>query len=69
MSLHDGGLQQLQRMDRVQAIEGMMAYNKMAEQVKSFLQTFKETGKTVTKEDVEKFFQVGWRCIDEHLVC
>ncbi|RUS13732.1 hypothetical protein BC937DRAFT_94867 [Endogone sp. FLAS-F59071] len=75
MSLHDGGLQQLQRMDRVQAIEGMMAYNKMAEQVKSFLQTFKETGKTVTKEDVEKFFQGQLRScdrrklipVDEHL--
>ncbi|RUP47576.1 hypothetical protein BC936DRAFT_145573 [Jimgerdemannia flammicorona] len=57
MSLHDGGLKQLQRMDRVQALEGLTAYNKMAEQVKSFLQTFKDSGRTVTKEDVTKFFE------------
>ncbi|RUS32435.1 hypothetical protein BC938DRAFT_475379 [Jimgerdemannia flammicorona] len=61
MSLHDGGLKQLQRMDRVQALEGLTAYNKMAEQVKSFLQTFKDSGRTVTKEDVTKFFEaVFW---------
>src|ERR1700730_11037465 len=55
-SIFEEGMKQLMRMDRVKAIESTMAYNTMASQIKEFLTNFKDSNKTVTKEDIEGFF-------------
>ncbi|KAI9290069.1 hypothetical protein BC943DRAFT_313222 [Umbelopsis sp. AD052] len=55
-SIFEEGMKQLMRMDRVKAIESTMAYNTMASQIKEFLTNFKDTNKTVTKQDIEGFF-------------
>ncbi|KAI9271964.1 putative zinc finger in N-recognin-domain-containing protein [Sporodiniella umbellata] len=57
-SLLDIGMEQLQRMDRVKALESLMAYQHLAQDLKTYLSSFKDSGKTVTKEDVEAFFAV-----------
>lgn len=58
-SLMEVGMEQLQRVDRVQALESLMAYKTLADDIKSYLETFKNTGKTVTKEDIDAFFAVS----------
>ncbi|KAI8997875.1 hypothetical protein BDB01DRAFT_772728 [Pilobolus umbonatus] len=55
-SVFEIGMEQLQRVDRVQALESLMAYKTLADDIKSYLSAFKESGKIVTKEDVEEFF-------------
>lgn len=55
-SIFEEGMKQLMRMDRVKAIESTIAYNTMASQIKEFLSDFKDTNKTVTKQDIEGFF-------------
>ncbi|KAI8048093.1 hypothetical protein BDF22DRAFT_704326 [Syncephalis plumigaleata] len=55
-SLFDLGMQKLASMDRTQAINGLMAYNQLCGEIKSFLGEFASTGKIVTKTDVEAFF-------------
>jgi E3 ubiquitin-protein ligase UBR7 len=55
-SIFEEGMKQLMRMDRVKAIESTMAYNTMASQIKEFLTNFKDSNRTVTKEDIEGFF-------------
>ncbi|KAI7902047.1 putative zinc finger in N-recognin-domain-containing protein [Cokeromyces recurvatus] len=55
-SLFEIGMEQLQCVDRIKAIESLMAYKSLATDIKSFLETFKDTGKIVTKEDIEAFF-------------
>ncbi|KAL9543807.1 hypothetical protein MBANPS3_007935 [Mucor bainieri] len=55
-SLLEVGMEQLQRMDRVQAIESVRAFQTLASDLKQFFGTFKEEGKIVTKEDVQEYF-------------
>jgi E3 ubiquitin-protein ligase UBR7 len=43
-------------MDRVKAIEGVMAYNYVREKVKTFLQPFAESGQAVSAEDIKAYF-------------
>ncbi|KAI8926532.1 hypothetical protein BC831DRAFT_511593 [Entophlyctis helioformis] len=53
-SLLDAGMKQLDRVDRVQAINGKTALLK--DRLMGFLRTFGETGKVVTKADIDAFF-------------
>ncbi|KAI8330137.1 hypothetical protein BD560DRAFT_416474 [Blakeslea trispora] len=56
-SLLDVGMEQLQRIDRVQVLESLMAYRSLAKDMKDYLETFQSSGKVVTKEDIEAFFE------------
>lgn len=47
----------LSTMDRVKAIEGVMAYNHMKEKVREFLKPFAEGGGVVGAEDVRAYFE------------
>ncbi|WPH00578.1 zf-UBR-domain-containing protein [Acrodontium crateriforme] len=55
-SLLDRGEAALSSMDRVRAIEGVMAYNHVRDKVKSFLQPFAESGRPVGAEDIKAYF-------------
>ncbi|KAG6009016.1 hypothetical protein E4U21_003347 [Claviceps maximensis] len=55
-SLLERGESALRNMDRVRAIEGVMAYNHLKEQLKPFFQQFAESGKAVGAEDIKAYF-------------
>ncbi|KAF2206291.1 hypothetical protein CERZMDRAFT_115820 [Cercospora zeae-maydis SCOH1-5] len=55
-SLLDRGEAALSSMDRVRAIEGVMAYNHIRDKVKAFLQPFAESGQAVGAEDIKAYF-------------
>jgi E3 ubiquitin-protein ligase UBR7 len=60
-SVHSGSLLErgeaaLSSMDRVRAIEGVMAYNHVKDKVKAFLQPFAESGQAVGAEDIKAYF-------------
>lgn len=55
-SLLDRGERALGMVDRVKAIEGVMAYNDLKEKVKGFLKPFAERGEAVGVEDVKRYF-------------
>ncbi|KAF2455209.1 putative zinc finger in N-recognin-domain-containing protein [Lineolata rhizophorae] len=56
-SLLDRGEAALSNVDRVRAIEGVMAYNHLKEKVKSFLAPFAESGRPVGAEDIKAYFE------------
>ena len=56
-SLLDRGEAALSNMDRVRAIEGVMAYNHLKDKVKDFLKPFADSGTAVGAEDVKKYFE------------
>ena len=56
-SLLDRGEAALSNMDRVRAIEGVMAYNHMRDKVKSFLKPFAESGQAVGAGDIKEYFE------------
>ncbi|KAB8346318.1 hypothetical protein FH972_023362 [Carpinus fangiana] len=56
-SLYDRGEAALSAVDRVRAIEGVMAYNHLRDKVKGFLKPFAESGKPVGAEDVKAYFE------------
>ncbi|KAK6513294.1 hypothetical protein TWF281_004934 [Arthrobotrys megalospora] len=56
-SLLDAGEKALSSIDRIRAIEGVMAYNMLKEKVKEFLQPFAEEKRIVCQEDVKKYFE------------
>ncbi|KAK6526211.1 hypothetical protein TWF694_004830 [Orbilia ellipsospora] len=56
-SLLDAGEKALGSIDRVRAIEGVLAYNMLKEKVKEFLQPFAEEKRVVGTEDVKKYFE------------
>lgn len=56
-SLLDRGEAALSNMDRVRAIEGVMAYNHVRDKVKDFLKPFAESGDVVAAEDVKRYFE------------
>ncbi|KAI8971638.1 hypothetical protein BDF20DRAFT_915419 [Mycotypha africana] len=60
-SLLQIGMEQLQHVDRVQVIESLMAYKTLAADIKGYLESFKETGKVVTKKDIQDFFDAKRR--------
>lgn len=55
-SIYDRGEAALSSMDRVKAIEGVMAYNHVRDKVKAFLQPFAESGQAVSAEEVKSYF-------------
>ncbi|ORZ09546.1 hypothetical protein BCR42DRAFT_423629 [Absidia repens] len=55
-SLMEIGMEQLGKMDRVEALDGLRIYHTMLNQIKPFLQTFKDSGKVVTARDIQSFF-------------
>lgn len=55
-SLLERGEAALSSMDRVRAIEGVMAYNHVRDKVKAFLQPFAESGQAVGAEDIKAYF-------------
>ncbi|KAF2147423.1 uncharacterized protein K452DRAFT_261910 [Aplosporella prunicola CBS 121167] len=56
-SLLDRGEAALSNMDRVRAIEGVMVYNHLKDQVKQFLKPFAESGRAVGAEDIKAYFE------------
>lgn len=58
-SLMEVGMEQLQRVDRVQALESLLAYKNLADDIKNYFESFKNTGKIVTKQDIDAFFDVS----------
>ncbi|KAK5628736.1 hypothetical protein RRF57_004451 [Xylaria bambusicola] len=55
-SLYERGESALKNVDRVRAIEGVMAYNNLKEKLKPFFQQFAESGKAVGAEDIKEYF-------------
>lgn len=55
-SLYDRGESALKNVDRVRAIEGVMAYNHLKEKLKPFFQQFAESGQAISAEDIKAHF-------------
>lgn len=55
-SILERGEAALNNMDRVRAIEGVMAYNHVRDKVKDFLKPFAESGQVVSAEEVKAYF-------------
>lgn len=55
-SLLERGESALRNVDRVRAIEGVMAYNHLKERLKPFFQQFAESGRAVGAEDIKAYF-------------
>jgi E3 ubiquitin-protein ligase UBR7 len=56
-SIYDRGEAALSNIDRVRAIEGVMAYNHLRDKVKEFLKPYAEEGKVVSAEDIKAYFE------------
>ncbi|KAF2402614.1 hypothetical protein EJ06DRAFT_580828 [Trichodelitschia bisporula] len=56
-SLLERGEAALSNVDRVRAIEGVMVYNHLKDQVKNFLKPFADSGKAVGAEDIKAYFE------------
>ncbi|KXX81965.1 Protein mlo2 [Madurella mycetomatis] len=55
-SLYDRGESALRNVDRVRAIEGVMAYQHLKDKLMPFFQQFAESGKAVGAEDIKEYF-------------
>ncbi|KAH8808030.1 metaphase-anaphase transition protein-like protein mlo2 [Xylogone sp. PMI_703] len=55
-SIYDLGESALKNVDRVRAIEGVMAYNHLKDKLKPFFQQFAESGKAISAEDIRDYF-------------
>ncbi|KAH8687494.1 putative zinc finger in N-recognin-domain-containing protein [Tricladium varicosporioides] len=55
-SIYDRGESALKNVDRVRAIEGVMAYNHLKDKLKPFFQQFAESGKAISAEDIKAHF-------------
>jgi E3 ubiquitin-protein ligase UBR7 len=55
-SIYERGESALKNVDRVRAIEGVMAYNHLKEKLKPFFQQFAESGKAIGAEDIKAHF-------------
>jgi E3 ubiquitin-protein ligase UBR7 len=55
-SLMQIGMEQLSKMNRVEALDGLRMYQTLWDQIKPFLQTFQESGQVVTASDIQSFF-------------
>ncbi|KAI1734209.1 hypothetical protein F4680DRAFT_361223 [Xylaria scruposa] len=55
-SLYERGESALKNVDRVRAIEGVMAYNNLKEKLKPFFQEFADSGKAIGAEDIKNYF-------------
>lgn len=55
-SIYERGESALKNIDRVKAIEGVMAYNHLKDKLKPFFQQFAESGKAISAEDIKAYF-------------
>lgn len=55
-SLLERGESALRNVDRVRAIEGVMAYNHLKDKLKPFFQQFAESGKAISADDIKEYF-------------
>lgn len=55
-SLYERGESALRNVDRVRAIEGVMAYNQLKDKLKPFFQQFAESGKAIGADDIKEYF-------------
>ncbi|TAQ86007.1 hypothetical protein B7494_g5662 [Chlorociboria aeruginascens] len=55
-SIYDRGESALKNVDRVRAIEGVMAYNHLRDKLKPFFQQFAESGQAISAEDIKAHF-------------
>lgn len=55
-SIYDRGESALKNVDRVRAIEGVMAYNHLKDKLKPFFQKFAESGQAISAEDIKEHF-------------
>lgn len=55
-SLYDRGESALRNVDRVRAIEGVMAYNQLKDKLKPFFQQFADSGKAIGADDIKEYF-------------
>lgn len=55
-SLYERGESALRNVDRVRAIEGVMAFNQLKDKLKPFFQQFAESGQAISAEDVKEYF-------------
>ncbi|KAI1006168.1 hypothetical protein K3495_g2053 [Podosphaera aphanis] len=55
-SLYDRGESALKNIDRVRALEGVMAYNNLKDKLKPFFQQFAESGTPISAEDIKTYF-------------
>ncbi|KAK3378116.1 putative zinc finger in N-recognin-domain-containing protein [Podospora didyma] len=55
-SLLDRGESALKNVDRVRAIEGVMAYNHLKDKLKPFFQQFAESGQAISADDIKEYF-------------
>ncbi|KAK5660145.1 hypothetical protein OQA88_13614 [Cercophora sp. LCS_1] len=55
-SLLERGESALRNVDRVRAIEGVMAYNHLKDKLKPFFQQFAESGQAISAEDIKEYF-------------
>ena len=55
-SLYERGESVLKNIDRVRAIEGVMAYNMMKEKLKPLFEAFAGTGKAIGADDIKDYF-------------
>ncbi|RDL39157.1 Uncharacterized protein BP5553_03497 [Venustampulla echinocandica] len=55
-SIYDRGENALKNVDRVRAIEGVMAYNHLKDKLKPFFQQFAESGKAISADDIKAHF-------------
>ncbi|KAF2012152.1 hypothetical protein BU24DRAFT_397022 [Aaosphaeria arxii CBS 175.79] len=56
-SIYDRGEAAFSNMDRMQAIQGAMAYAHLKDGLKAFLQPFAESGQAVGAEDIKAYFE------------
>jgi len=57
LSLEELGMRALERLPKEQAINGIMAFQRMSSELNQFLAPFAATGQVVTREDVQRFFE------------
>ena len=55
-SIYERGESALKNIDRVKAIEGVMAYNHLKDKLKPFFQQFAESGQAISAEDIKAHF-------------
>lgn len=55
-SLYERGESALRNVDRVRAIEGVMAYNQLKDKLKPFFQQFAESGQAISADDIKEYF-------------
>ncbi|KAK8903744.1 hypothetical protein ACHAPF_009597 [Botrytis cinerea] len=55
-SIYDRGESALKNVDRVRAIEGVMAYNHLKDKLKPFFQKFAESGQAISADDIKEHF-------------